>query len=1125
MAGSGSVASAQSLIPASTQQTASEHSSEESPLIPSNEAALLAKQTAALRLITEQAKIRQQELHELQQTGPEFLQRLKDQLAATTPTMPLAPIPADWPLSKLETRLTAAEATLRVFQSEFDESENIITQRTARLQEIPPLLIEARKVADEIRIRIDALTKTGTPSDLDKARLEYMKARMEMLAQEAATLESELLTYQTRSEVPRTRRDLAARRLAYQQAWVNHLRESITVRQIATAETDVRRVEDQADNVPPLLKAQADINTELARQRTGDGGALALASQLARDKQALQSDLSAMKRDYRDMQSRIKSIGLTGAVGTLIFDELNNLPPVGRHLRRLKDYQNQQNKNLLLYLEYQKEHRELSDEMDAAVSSILAQIPGKLSPDQRLEYDRAIRAILLERLDILKNLILDHEKALSLLTDVEQGERDLIATTEEYSNYLRQSILWVRTTSPLWPSSLRNSWQGLRWFLSPLLWSELVACVSDDIMAEPIDWIAALIVILIILTIRPLLKNKLIQAAAKARELRAPSLSTPLSAFLSTVGLSLPLPVALLLMGHLLGHLRNETELSIALSRGLGSLAVVRIGLLEFLRQSARPQGLAEAHLRWPAPKMRILRFDLTWMLVLFILVSIVVRTLFGFQHFAWQNSLSALAMIALLIGTHIFLLRALRPQTGSLSGFQATTGLQTSVRWKQALRHLIINFPLALLFLIVIGYIPVAMYVTVSFYTSLLLILAIVWSARLVEIWLDQLRAHMVIESNRESMPAEAGVSLPLGKHTRTALDILIIKNQASRVIRGAAWLILLAGLWIVWKDVFASLGFIARFELWSETNQAAIQAAQAAGAKALDIESLRNVVTVGDVLLALAILVLTIGVGHNLPGFIEMVFLRRLPLDSGARFGITTITRYAIYIVGMIVAFQSINIGWSKLQWLVAAVSVGLGFGLQEIFANFVSGLIILSERPVRLGDIVTVGDVSGRVTQIKMRATVIMDWDRRELLVPNKEFVTSRLINWTLTDPINRMMITVGIAYGSDVARARAILLQMADSHPRILKDPPPSAVFAEFGNSTLNFRLYSYIPSREYYLEVLNDLNTAIDREFRAAGIEIAFPQQDIHIRSIAKDAAGALAPAEQAHQTPPSPRSS
>jgi potassium efflux system protein len=153
------------------------------------------------------------------------------------------------------------------------------------------------------------------------------------------------------------------------------------------------------------------------------------------------------------------------------------------------------------------------------------------------------------------------------------------------------------------------------------------------------------------------------------------------------------------------------------------------------------------------------------------------------------------------------------------------------------------------------------------------------------------------------------------------------------------------------------------------------------------------------------------------------------------------------------------------------------------------------------VRVGDTVTVGGTSGTVTRIRIRATTITDWDRKELLIPNKEFVTGQIVNWTLTDTIMRIVIPVGVAYGSDTRRAREILVQLADENTRVLQDPKPRALFLGFGDSVLNLDLRAYVANLEDLLPAKDELHTAIDEAFKKAGIEIAFPQQDIHIRTI------------------------
>ena len=261
-----------------------------------------------------------------------------------------------------------------------------------------------------------------------------------------------------------------------------------------------------------------------------------------------------------------------------------------------------------------------------------------------------------------------------------------------------------------------------------------------------------------------------------------------------------------------------------------------------------------------------------------------------------------------------------------------------------------------------------------------------------------------------------------------------------------------------------------------------------------------LPSTLTLGDVILAIIILALMMAAARNLPGLLEIALLQRLPMDSGSRYAVSTLVRYLIFIIGISAASSTLGLGWDRIQWLVAALTFGLAFGLQEIFANFVSGLIILLERPVRVGDVVTVGNTEGMITRLRMRATTVQDWDRRELLVPNKEFITSSVINWTLTDPITRIIVKVGIAYGSDVELARKILLGVAKENPYVVESPSPVVVFRSFGDSTLDFELRIFLSNRDNWPLATDYCNTAIDKAFHEAGIEIAFPQRDLHIRS-------------------------
>ena len=221
-------------------------------------------------------------------------------------------------------------------------------------------------------------------------------------------------------------------------------------------------------------------------------------------------------------------------------------------------------------------------------------------------------------------------------------------------------------------------------------------------------------------------------------------------------------------------------------------------------------------------------------------------------------------------------------------------------------------------------------------------------------------------------------------------------------------------------------------------------------------------------------------------------------MEVTAASAYAAATVAKYGLTIMIILTVLSMLGGSWSQIQWAVAALSLGIGFGLQEIVANFFSGLIILFEQPIRVGDSVTVGGTSGVVTKIEMRATTIRDWDRRELLVPNKEFVTGRLLNWSLTDPVIRLHIQVGVAYGTDMDKAIEIVQQAANQHPLVLSDPMPLVTFEEFGDSSLNISLRYFLEEQEQRLPTSSAIRLDISRRFKEAGISVAFPQRDVHL---------------------------
>lgn len=212
--------------------------------------------------------------------------------------------------------------------------------------------------------------------------------------------------------------------------------------------------------------------------------------------------------------------------------------------------------------------------------------------------------------------------------------------------------------------------------------------------------------------------------------------------------------------------------------------------------------------------------------------------------------------------------------------------------------------------------------------------------------------------------------------------------------------------------------------------------------GSSAVNGFSRQLPIALADLGLSLPILVLTFVSTRNLPGLLDIVLLSHLPLSPSSQYAITSLSKYVVAGVGIVLAFNALGVDWSKVQWLVAAMTVGLALGLQEVFANLVSGIIVLFKRPIRVGDVVTVGNVSGVVSRTRIRATTITDWDRKERIVPNKRCITTEILNWTLSDAIIRVVFPVTVGRGVEAERIRGILLELAREHPWCCPSPNPA-----------------------------------------------------------------------------------
>ncbi len=568
-----------------------------------------------------------------------------------------------------------------------------------------------------------------------------------------------------------------------------------------------------------------------------------------------------------------------------------------------------------------------------------------------------------------------------------------------------------------------------------------------------------------------------------------------------TVYLAAGWPFVFGFIGWQLHDLPLANDFTRVAGKGLIDAAVLLL-FFGFFFQLCRKNGLAQVHFKWTDKARLSLKNNLLWLTFLAVFLGFVTSAVETGNIAAYRNSLGRLTLIAIMFGYSALAARVLRFSNWMPSGPADIQSRGWIVRLRYIWYPIAIGFPMLVAGLAVMGYQYTAFTLWYPLHTTL-------WVAAGLLIINDLLLRWLFITKNRlarqeyrqEEHPAVETVSWRQagegasradpdqgdGFIEKPELDLGQIDVQTRSLLRALILFSALLGLWIIWKDVLPALNVIGEIQIWG------YGAVVEGVAKTMPI-------TLASLALAGLAMVVTIAAARNLPGVLEITLLNHLPMDSGTRYAFTTLCRYTIAMVGFLVAFNTIGVRWSSLQWLIAALGVGLGFGLQEIVANFVSGLIVLFERPYRVGDLVTVGDIDGTVSRIQIRATTITDRNRRELIVPNKEFITGKLINWSLSDPITRVVLPVGVAYGSDTSMVEELLLKAARENDSVLDDPEPSALFMSFGDNSLNFELRVFISEPLNRSITVHQLNMEVDHVFREADIVIPFPQRALHMDS-------------------------
>lgn len=927
----------------------------------------------------------------------------------------------------------------------------------------------------------------GESPAMSRARQERWLIGRELRASRISRLETELQTVPDRLVATQTRLKLVTAQREQEERFLSELLGMDRLKRIGEAEElreKVRQTLGEAISpVPELVNLRAEIAAladeyvELvARSETVDADVAAATARAAEIASA-----------YESIRQQLEIAALSDALGPVLMQQyrkLGSYQQPGSKLRtvaemlsgtRLREFQ------ITRLLAGEVQTRELFYRAVEAQSDLDA--AGRAA--SLAETDR----LLSNRSRLLDALNRTYTHLTGQIVDLEQAYRQQADAAAGFRKLVDRNLIWMTSHPELGIADVLVWPRATLGLLRAQDWGALAGTLRSQAWQHPLVVGLALLVVLAVMGYRGVLLQRLQMLSLRRVGWRHYRYRMGLEAFAIHLLLASPLPLLLACAGWLLARAEAPGATIQALSgacyqtAGLGYLYLLALGTMGH-------EGFARAHLRWKTARVqdvrRLLQAGL-WVILPLVFISTTVRLMTtdpADQSYRISGLLVTAAYFVLLVA----IVRAMR-------------GMFDSAFYSRG--HPLLSRLGSLLLLAIVAAEPLVFLLDIGGYhftarelqqrvflsTVVLLLSRMMLDAGLLGLTIAA-RRSLAVAQTPQVAETPGGEDVASTKPAQDVFDEIDLQKMSAGatallqvLVAGAAVMLLV----LVWRQFFAALSILDTIGLWSYAQK---------------VDGVDTIVTVSlfDAGAALLVLVVGLVLASGLPALVGVLFYN-LITEKGVLYAVQTLIRYVVGILGVTVSLQMLGFGWSKLQWMAAGLSVGLGFGLQEIFANFISGLIMLFERPVRIGDVITLGEHSGTVQRIRMRATMITDFDNREIIVPNKMFVTDRLINWTLSSPVVRLSFDVGVSYDCDPRQVRGTLLEILGSDPRVMKEPPPNVIFSEFGASALNMRCLVHVEDVALRGRVQNDLHMRIAEVFREQGIEMPYPQMDLHLRSV------------------------
>lgn len=939
---------------------------------------------------------------------------------------------------------------------------------------------ELRKQLLQTRSQLDRLSFSNESDRLQEAQQLATRLKEQSLSDRIQMLELEQLSAQQRNDLGKLKLQELNLAITDEDEWQNsllnqqnQLRREKTEQALAESE----RLRRQLTSDLPLLQEQQQQNQALSLQL----GALEDQIERVQDEQrGIDTSLSGLNDLVNSVREQLEWLQISNAYGENLRSKLADLP----NYFPLEKLESDIVKARMAKYQYETEQDALKDTV---------QIRNNLLSGDEITLDRAQQAVLdnllkarrqlLTRLNDASDTLIQEQTRLKLLYSRQNSKID------EIREISASHLFWMPDVRPLTPAVLLGVPTALSLLLDPVNWLQLPRAIVEN---NPMTLTLAGLGLLVLAWCWAKLGRHLVHyshyIAPRIGKVTQDKFSLTSRLLVRSLLAALPLPAMVLMMRGLLDG-AWQYPFAVAVARGLGEIWFLLLALL-VARHLTLEKGILILHFRWPKePVQRVWGQFRTLLLVL--IPSFFVQGMANsYQEHAFYDSLGRLAFIVGALWLLLFFARLNREKLPLTWG-------QADMTKPHLLHHFIWNSlmlaPLLAVLGSLFGYFYTSRILLRQLELSLLAGLGCLLVYYLAHRWMLIQRRRLAFDrakskraeilAQRERDEDDLSSEIP-DVVEEPELDLDTISAQSLGLVRTLLMLGFTMLVVVQWSDLNSAFSFLSSIEVWQVSSKVA------------GIEQL-SAITLQDLMLTAFAFILTVVTARNLPGLMELTLLQHLSLSPGTGFALTTVSKYLVILIGALTGFSMLGIDWSKTQWLVAALSVGLGFGLQEIFANFVSGLIILFEKPIRLGDTVTIRDLTGTVTKIKTRATTIVDWDRKEIIVPNKAFITEQFINWSLSDAITRVKLRIRIGLIQEPKRVQQLLEQCVQESTLVLDTPTPEVFLIEFTDSALIYEIRLYVNNMDHRMPITHEVHSLILEKLNQLGMPL--PHQQIDIR--------------------------